>query len=223
MRLLLLSAAVVAAAAVTGADTPTPSPSPSPSRAATRPRSADTAKPAAKAGSPAPAPAGTDAHKAPKPGATKDPGHVFTNADLPEQPVAVPSRSPAPGGAGRGSVNVLGSAAAPPAAPSPSGPVSPEMTEPYWRERAMERRREVGRAEQRVPPIEQRIADLRNDRNPTNVMDPNREQNRQAQLAQAIADLERAKADVERAKQALTDLEEDARRKSIPPGWLRER
>ncbi len=54
-------------------------------------------------------------------------------------------------------------------------------------------------------------------------MDPNREQNRQAQLAQATADLERAKADVERAKQALTDLEEDARRKSIPPGWLRER
>jgi len=215
MRLLLLSAAVMAAvAAVTGADTPTPSPrpSPSPSKAVTRPRSADTEKPPAKAGSPAP-----------KPGATKDPGHVFTNADLPEQPVAVPSPSPAPGGVGRGSVNVLGSAAAPPAAPSPSGPVSPEMTEAYWRERAMERRREVGRAEQRVPPIEQRIADLRNDRNPTNLMDPNREQNRQAQLAQAMADLERAKADVERAKQALTDLEEDARRKSIPPGWLRER
>ena len=87
----------------------------------------------------------------------------------------------------------------------------------------MDRRRAVERAEQRVPPIEQRIADLRNDRNPTNLMDPNREQNRQAQLAQAIADLERAKADVERARQALTDLEEDARRKSIPPGWLRER
>jgi hypothetical protein len=223
MRLLLLSAAVVAA--VAGADTPTPSPrpSPSPSKAATRPRSVDTAKPFAKAGSPTPAQAGTDANKAPKPGATKDPGHVFTNADLPEQPVAVPSPSPAPGGAGRGSVNVLGSAAAPQTAPSPSGPVSPEMTEAYWRERAMERRREVGRAEQRVPPIEQRIADLRNDRNPTNLMDPNREQNRQAQLAQALADLERAKADVERAKQALTDLEEDARRKSIPPGWLRER
>jgi hypothetical protein len=213
MRLLLLSVAVVAAvAAVTGADTPAPSPSPSPSRAATRPRPADTEKPPAKAGSPAP-----------KPGATKDPGHVFTNADLPEQPVAVPSPSAAPGGAGRGSVNVLGSAAAPVAAPSASGPVAPEKTEAYWRERATELRREVGRAEQRVPPLEQRIADLRNDRNPTNLMDPNREQNRQAQLAQAMADLERAKADVERAKQALTDLEEDARRKSIPPGWLRER
>jgi hypothetical protein len=222
MRLLWLSAAVVAA--VTGADTPTPSPSPSPSKAVTRPRSVDTGKPPAKAGSPAPAPAGTDGPKAPKPGATKDPGHVFTNADLPEQPVAVPSPSPAPGGAGRGSVNVLGSAAVPPAAPSPSvAPVSPEMTESYWREKVMERRRDVGRAEQRVPPIEQRIADLRNDRNPTNLMDPNREQNRQAQLAQAIADLERAKAEVDRAKQALTDLEEDARRKSIPPGWLRER
>jgi hypothetical protein len=213
MRLLLLSVALVAAVApVTGTDTPTPTPSPSPSRAATRPRPADTEKPPAKAASPAP-----------KPGATKDPGHVFTNADLPEQPVAVPSPSAAPGGAGRGSVNVLGSAAAPVAAPSPSGPVAPETTEAYWRERATERRREVGRAEQRVPPLEQRVADLRNDRNPTNVMDPNREQNRQAQLAQAIADLERAKGDVERAKQALTDLEEDARRKSIPPGWLRER
>jgi hypothetical protein len=53
-------------------------------------------------------------------------------------------------------------------------------------------------------------------------MDPNREQSRQAQIAEAQADLERAKADVERARQAQTDLEEEARRKSIPPGWLRE-
>jgi hypothetical protein len=220
MHLLLLSAAVVAA--VTGAGTPTPSPSPSPAKAATRAPSAATEKPPAKAGSAAPVPAGSDGRKAPKPGTPKDPGHVFTNSDLPEQPDAVPSPSPAPAGAGRGSVTVLGSAAAP--VPGPSvAPVLPEMTEPYWRERAMDRRRAVERAEQRVPPIEQRIADLRNDRNPTNLMDPNREQNRQAQLAQAIADLERAKADVERARQALTDLEEDARRKSIPPGWLRER
>jgi hypothetical protein len=222
MGLLWLSAAVVAA--VTGADTPTPSPSPSPSKPATRARSTEKEKPPAKAGSPAPVPAGTDAAKTPKPGASKDPGHVFTNEDLPAQPDAVPSPSPAPAGAGRGSVTVLGAAGAPRAAPIPSaGPVSPDTTEPYWRERAMERRKAVERAEQRVPPLEQRIAELRNDRNPTNLMDPNREQNRRAQLAQAIADLERAKADVERAKQAVADLEEEARRKSIPPGWLRER
>jgi hypothetical protein len=53
-------------------------------------------------------------------------------------------------------------------------------------------------------------------------MDPNREQTRRAEYAQVQAELELAKGQLERARQALVDLEEEARRKGVPPGWLRE-
>jgi len=52
-------------------------------------------------------------------------------------------------------------------------------------------------------------------------MDPNREQTRQAEIAKAQAELEAVKAGLETSRQALAALEEDARRKGIPPGWLR--
>jgi predicted nucleic acid-binding Zn-ribbon protein len=52
-------------------------------------------------------------------------------------------------------------------------------------------------------------------------MDPNREQTRQAEIAKAQAELEAVKAGLETSRQALAALEEEARRKGIPPGWLR--
>jgi chromosome segregation ATPase len=90
-----------------------------------------------------------------------------------------------------------------------------------WRGRATALRDAITGAEKSIPEIEDRIAGLRNDRNPTNLMDPNREQNRQAEIAKAQADLESVRAGLERSRQALADLEEEARRKGIPSGWLR--
>jgi hypothetical protein len=37
----------------------------------------------------------------------------------------------------------------------------------------------------------------------------------------AIAELERVRSDVARNEQAIADLEEEARRAGVPPGWLR--
>jgi hypothetical protein len=37
-----------------------------------------------------------------------------------------------------------------------------------------------------------------------------------------LQDLETAKAELSQARQALEDLEEDARKSGIPAGWLRE-
>jgi hypothetical protein len=37
----------------------------------------------------------------------------------------------------------------------------------------------------------------------------------------AVAELERLKLDVQKGKKALVDLEEEARRAGVPPGWLR--
>ena len=37
----------------------------------------------------------------------------------------------------------------------------------------------------------------------------------------AIAEQERVKADIAKQTQAIADIEDEARRSSVPPGWLR--
>jgi hypothetical protein len=148
---------------------------------------------------------------------------VFTNEDLPAEPSPATIASPGPAGTGRGTVTTLPKTATTPGPTPTEAPVPVEQSEPFWHERARAQRETISRTEKTISDLEQRIGELRDDRNPTNLMDPNREQTRQAQIAKAQADLEAAKASLEGARQALANLEEEARRKGIPPGWLSER
>jgi hypothetical protein len=213
MRTLVVAGLVLVAGASVGSalDTPqSPAPAPSASPAAVT-RRAPSAPVAAK---PSPSPS---------PGAKK-PGHVYSNEDIPGAPAPPTVASPGLAGAGRGAVTVLKPAeGGPEPSPEPTAAPPPETTEGYWQERAINARAAITEAQQRVADLEKKVAELRDDRNTANAMDPNREQHRQSDIAQAQADLERARADLERQQKALSDLEEDARRKSIPPGWLRER
>ena len=43
----------------------------------------------------------------------------------------------------------------------------------------------------------------------------------EAERKKALAEFDRVKAEVEDRKKAITDLEEEARRANVPPGWLR--
>ena len=232
MRALTLIVALGAAAAVAASDNPAASPSPTPTaspsaasarRAAPTGHGARKSRPSGKA-SPAPAPSPTPSAAASESAAdAKKAGHVYSNEDLPKDSVPPTVASPGLTGSGRGSVTVLGPGAAPPAAEEPSEPAPPEATEGYWRQRADVARGAIESGEQRVAELQSRISELRSDRGATNVMDPNRELTRQSQITQAEAELERANADLARAREALSNLEEEARRKSIPPGWLRPR
>ena len=153
------------------------------------------------------------------------PGHVFTNEDLPAQPSPPAIPSPGPAGTGRGTVTTLPKTAALPT-PDPAAEAAArhaEQEERIWRGRAKGLRDAVSGGEKTVFELEGRIAELRNDRSPTNLMDPNREQTRQAEITKAQAALESAKAALEISRQGLADLEEEARRKGIPSGWLLER
>jgi hypothetical protein len=220
LALVLVSLSTLAMAA----DTP-PSPAPSPSKAgAAGTTAADPKEKNKDKGAPAADASAKEKPRRPSPpkGAKKPPP-TYTNQDLPAEPAPVPLASPGTGKAG-GTVSEVGrpaDALAPVEEPTPPPP--DEETERYWEDRANQQRRAITDAEVQVAVLEQRISELRNDRNPTNVMDPNREQTRQAQIAQAQADLEAARIALEAAKRGLADLEEEARRKNIPPGWLRER
>lgn len=211
--LSLTATTALVASLAAGADTPKASPSPTPSP---RPRSLGEVAREKKA-------TGASSKAAsPSPEPSKDPGHVFTNDDLPAQPSPPAIASPGPAGAGRGTVTKLpGSAVPAPSYPKPESGEAPEEEEKGWRARAASLRDAIAAAEKSIPEIEDRIAGLRNDRNPTNLMDPNREQHRQAEIAKAQAELESMKAGLETSRQALATLEEEARRKGIPSGWLR--
>ena len=180
---------------------PQPAPSVSPSPAARRrasPRPAESPRP--------PRSIGGLEKKAPP--ANK----VFGNEDLPS-----PSASAATTTA--------------PATPVPPA-FDPNRTNPgeggpsgelYWRRRANEQRERIHSADENVRQLEEKVAALRNDLNPTNVMDPNREFTRQAQIRETLAEIEQAKQAAADARQGMDQLEEEARHKGIPPGWLRER
>ncbi|MCM2256440.1 MAG: hypothetical protein NDJ94_12305 [Vicinamibacteria bacterium] len=111
-------------------------------------------------------------------------------------------------------------AARPGAAPPAAG--GGEAEGKAWFNRAETLRKSIAAAEERIPKHEQRIAELRNDNapNPDDLLDPNRLQKREAEIHRLLAEIEAAQAEVVRLKQALSDLEDEARAKGIPPGWL---
>jgi DNA repair exonuclease SbcCD ATPase subunit len=101
------------------------------------------------------------------------------------------------------------------------GPVRRKGKEAYWRNRATQVREAAQEADNKVKELEARIAALRNDMSPTNVMDPNRLQSRDRELRAAMDSLDATRSAAETARKALADLEEEARRAGVPPGWVR--
>jgi hypothetical protein len=139
------------------------------------------------------------------------PAKVYTNDDL---------------DAARSAPESQGTVSAPAAATAPAGtapaPVATMDPAQRWRRDAKARRDAIARAEAKVAAIQARLDALLVDRDPVNVMDPNRLQTLEAEKAKAMQELETANAELAAARQGLEDLEEEARKNGVPPGWLRE-
>ena len=93
--------------------------------------------------------------------------------------------------------------------------------ETQWRAAAAQRRAALAQADATVAALREKVNALRNDMAPVNVMDPNREQTRQAAIGAAVAELESAEATRAAAQKAVDDLESDVRRAGGLPGWVR--
>ena len=79
------------------------------------------------------------------------------------------------------------------------------------------------KADARVQELETRISALRVDITPgVNVQDPNRLQTLDRALREAQDALDAARREAASARQALADLEDEARRAGALPGWVRE-
>jgi len=149
-------------------------------------------------------------------------GKVYTNKDLPPSAQA----PAAPSGAGTGAPvdPVAAAPAEKPAEPKPEGEAKPEPAgeqkdEAWWKNRMMSTREELRRNEMFAEALQTRINSLSRDY--TSRDNPAQRRQIGQERAESLSELNRVKSDVERGKKQIADIEEEARKAGVPPGWLR--
>jgi hypothetical protein len=147
---------------------------------------------------------------------------VYTNKDLPNS-----TPPPAPATPQSGAAPAEPSSAIPAEGQDPSRPAaggdadqkSGKSDEAMWRKRINDVREEVRRNEMFASALQTRINSLTND-----VLSRS-DYAQKAKLAgdrkEAQAELARVKQEVGRGKKQIADIEEEARKAGVPPGWLR--
>ena len=154
--------------------------------------------------------------------ATKSSDKVLTNKDLPasaQQPApasgtspSTPSTAAAPAGGGAkpaGAGDDKKTAAAP----------SDQKDEAWWRKRISEARESLRRNEAFLEALQSRVNALSTDF--VNRDDPYQRARIADDRQKALAEMDRLKADIELGKKHVDDIEEEARKAGVPPGWLR--
>jgi hypothetical protein len=137
----------------------------------------------------------------------KTPSKVITKKDLP--PSAQNPQSPA----------------APAAAPAKIDETKPpenkteEKDEAWWKNRIHQVREELRRNEMFAEALQTRINSLSTDF--VNRDDPFQRAKIGEDRDKALAELSRVKAEIVNAKKQIEDIEEEARKAGVPPGWLR--
>jgi hypothetical protein len=155
-------------------------------------------------------------------------GKVYTNDTLRKEPEAAPPSTPAPPpssapavaapvpSGSQGQAQSRGGEAQPPAAPQPE---QKKKDEAYWRGRITEARQNLARAEVFHDALQSRINALTTDFVARD--DPAQRRVIEADRLKALAELDRVTKEIAQFKKAIADIEEEARRAAVPPGWLR--
>lgn len=143
--------------------------------------------------------------------ATPAPKKAYTNADLPESARVAPVPAPAP------AASTPVTEATPQAADAK--PQGEERDEAWWRARMAQLREELRRNEVFLEALQSRINSLSADF--LNRDDPYQRAKVGEDRAKAAAEMARVTEEVAKGRQAIADLEEEARKSGVPPGWLR--
>lgn len=99
-------------------------------------------------------------------------------------------------------------------------PAEPGADEAWWRARAASARAALERDRMLAEAVQSHINALKND--VVNRDDPAQQAVLRERLASALAELDRLKQQIEADRQAILDIQEDARRKGVPAGWIRD-
>jgi hypothetical protein len=148
-------------------------------------------------------------------------GKVYTNKDLPpsaQKPAAAATpaaEAPAPADP---VAAATGQKADEGKAPGEK-PQGDQKDQAYWKGRMTAAREELRRAEMFAEALQTRINTLNQDFSSRD--NPAQRSRIGADRTEALNELTRVKLDVGRAKKQVADIEEEARKAGVPPGWLR--
>ena len=148
--------------------------------------------------------------------AVKTPSKVLTNDSL--RSVPTPVSAPAPAAA------ASPAASAPPGAPAAADakakpPVDRKAEEAAWRQRIQGARDSLQRSQMFAVAVLGRIKGLPADFTARD--DPPHRAVGANDRQKALAELDRVKNDIVQQTKAIADIQEEARRGGVPPGWLR--
>jgi hypothetical protein len=130
--------------------------------------------------------------------------------------VVATSEVAATSGAGATSASTTADAAAP---TSEVAVTNPALDEKAWRARIAQARATMDRDQGLVEAMQSRINSLQND--VINRDDPAQQGALRQTLAKALSELERLKGQVAADQKAIADIQAEARRLNVPPGWVR--
>lgn len=144
----------------------------------------------------------------------KQPSKVITNKDLrpvttPPPPPPAPADTPVPPADG----------AAPAGEPAPDEAQQRDQDEQAWRAKMADARQALERNEMYADALQSKINALWADFTARD--NPVQRAQIEIERKKALAEHERVKAEIEAQKKAIADLEEEARKAGVPPGWLR--
>jgi hypothetical protein len=141
------------------------------------------------------------------PESARKPASTAVPAD-PNQSAQAGEQKPAPAGS-------AAAGAAPAAAAAPAG----DQGETLWRGRISQARETLRRNEVFLQALQTRVNSLAMDYFGRD--DPYQKMKLAGERDQAIQEMEKVKADIEASKKQVADIEEEARKAGVPPGWLR--
>ena len=158
--------------------------------------------------------------------ALETPAKVYTNADLTGGGTLTTGTASLPSRA----TDMPGDAT-PGALPNPAAPTEPDppaaadesaaqqRDEDYWRGRINSVRQQLTRNELFKDALQNRIDGLWAEF--TAIDDPFQRQEVESKRLDALAEMERVDEEIEVQQQDIADIQEEARRAGVPPGWLR--
>ena len=134
-----------------------------------------------------------------------------------------PPATPQPAATAKPAGDAAADATAKPA-PGAKPPATPAATatpkdEKYWRDRLASARDVLQRSQTFADALQSQINGLYTEF--VNMSDPAQRAVIEQKRLAAIAEQDRVKADIAKFTKALADIEDEARRANVPPGWLR--
>jgi len=147
-------------------------------------------------------------------------GRTITNRDLQSVPPTTAVSPPAPdAGAARPETGAPGQADKKPTEGTKDQGQTAQKDQKYWRDRLIQLQTQLDRDKTFAEALQTRINSLTTDF--VNRDDPAQRTAIGNERQKSIEELNRLKKAIVDGTKAITDLEEEARRAGVPPGWLR--